>query len=342
METPLYWKSELKDIDEVVEKIKKGRITTMYSAGKRPIYLIEYGKKNEFKRTANYSSACGSGDMSCYADKNREGVLPCLFLVGAIHGSEIEGTVALLNLISVLENGVDLAGNKNEDLMRLGENANLLIIPCANPDGRARFPYSSAIDMTLDEFRYYAQGTWKNGELAGWPDCKKVHPIKDSSNYLGAYYNDDGVNLMHDNFSFQMAEETKLLLKTAEDYAPDLTVLFHGCANAISEVLMPKAVHSHFKDEAYSLAEKIYGLCKNEGLKLTLSPPLYGYDEPVHSYNLVSALTNISGELCVVYESNQGLKESKNKISYDEMYKQHIIFLSAADEYVKNKIRKKF
>ena len=339
MVIPEFWKSELSEIDEVVLSVKKGKVTTVKSAGGRPIYLIEYGKRNEFKRQANYSSACGAGNLKSYADKTGEDVRPTVFLVGAIHGGEVEGTCALLNLISMLETGKDLSGKENITFSKTADEVNFLIIPCANPDGRARFPKKSAVGMTTDEFRYYAQGTWKNGLLAGWPDCKKVHPIKNAADYLGAYYNDDGVNMMHDNFSFLMAEETKLLLEIADRFAPDITVLLHGCAGARSELLMPKAVHKHFKDEAYRFSKELTERCAEKDISLTLSAPLYGDDEPIHSYNLVSAITNTCGELCTVYECNQGLEDSIHKISYEAMYKQHLILFELACEYAKNKLK---
>lgn len=339
MVIPEFWKSELSEIDEVVLSVKKGKVTTVKSAGGRPIHFIEYGKRNKFERQANYSSACGAGNLKSYADKTGENIRPTVFLVGAIHGAEVEGTCALLNLISVIETGKDLSGKENSTFSKITDEVNLLIIPCANPDGRARFPKKSAIGMTIDEFRYYAQGTWKNGLLAGWPDCKKVHPIKNAADYLGAYYNDDGINMMHDNFSFLMSEETKFLLKIADSFVPDITILLHGCAGARSELLMPKAVHKYFKDEAYTFSKELVERCKKQGMSLTLSTPLYGDDEPVHSYNLVSAITNICGELCSTYECNQGLEDSKHKISYEDMYKQHMILFELACEYAKNKLK---
>jgi len=339
MVIPEFWKSELSEIDDVVSSVKKGKVTTITSAGGRYIYLIEYGKRNEFKRQANYSSACGAGDMKCYANKSADDIRPTVFLVGAIHGAEVEGTAALLNLISVIETGKDLAGEENSELCAFAENTNFLIIPCANPDGRARFPYKSAIGMSTEKFRYYAQGTWKDGTLCNWPDCKKVHPIKDAADFLGAYYNDDGINMMHDNFSFPMAEETRFLLQIADSYVPDITILLHGCAGAKSEMLMPKAVHKHFKDEAYSFSKELTGRCEKQGISLTLSSPLYGDDEPIHSYNLVSAITNICGELCTTYECNQGLEDSKHKISYEDMYKQHMILFELACEYAKDRLK---
>jgi len=37
------------------------------SAGKRPVYLVTYGKKPDMKSRANYNSACGGTDPASYA-----------------------------------------------------------------------------------------------------------------------------------------------------------------------------------------------------------------------------------------------------------------------------------
>ena len=49
--------------------------------------------------------------------------------------------------------------------------------------------------------------------------------------YLGAYFNDDGINMMHDDFFSPMAEETKAILDIARTEAPDMTVSLHSHEN---------------------------------------------------------------------------------------------------------------
>ena len=70
MKLPDFWKNNLKDIDDIVASVKKGRVKTTYSAGGRAIYLVEYGTANDYSyRTANFNSAAGAHDITCYADK---------------------------------------------------------------------------------------------------------------------------------------------------------------------------------------------------------------------------------------------------------------------------------
>ena len=176
---PNYWKTSLSDIEETLKLIQKGKIVKQSSsAGKRPIYLISYGTDNSLNRTANLSSALGAGEKNCYADKSSPDYRPTILLAGCIHGGEFEGVAALLNLIKLIETGKDYNEEGNEFLKTACKNTNILIIPCLNPDGRSRIDFSTMVGKTFDELRYYNQGTWKDGSSCGYPECKKIHPIK--------------------------------------------------------------------------------------------------------------------------------------------------------------------
>ena len=112
---PVYWHSSVKQVNEDISKVKKGKVHTLLpSAGGRPVYMLEYGKNTLPESRATLSSACGAHDYRCYADKTQDDYIPTVFLTGCMHGGEFEGTVALMNLISLLESGVDLAGSKND------------------------------------------------------------------------------------------------------------------------------------------------------------------------------------------------------------------------------------
>jgi len=100
--------------------------------------MVRYGRKNDLRRTANYSSAMGGLNYKAYADKENEDYVPTVAIIGAEHGGELEGTVAINNLIKNIETGTDYAGNENRELMEALEGVNLLLIPCVNMDGRAR------------------------------------------------------------------------------------------------------------------------------------------------------------------------------------------------------------
>lgn len=332
---PGFWHTELSDIDEAVKTVKKGRVASFKSAGGRDIYRIEYGEKNNFSRMANLSSAAGSGDVKCYADKSDPAVRPTLFLVGAMHGAEFEGTSAILNLIRIIETGTDYAGRKFNEFDGLTEKINLVLIPCINPDGRERVPFKTVSGMSFEEFRYWAQGTWSDGSLAGWPECKKIHPILNHAGFLGAYYNDDGVNLMHDDFFAPMAKETEILLSTADEFTPDATVLLHGGTNAPNMLLSPECVPFYFKQEVQNIALDLQRRCFENGLRGSYVKPLDLSDGgEVVKMNAVTAVTLKCGELCVTYETNQGLAYGSLILDYEEIYRHHMLLFAQMADYI--------
>ena len=103
-----------------------------------------------------------------YADTTGSDYIPTVFLAGCIHGGEFEGTVALMNLISLLETGVDLAGKSNDKILELANKLHIVIMPMCNPDGRSRVPFDNFVGHSFRDLRYYGQGTWKDGELCGF------------------------------------------------------------------------------------------------------------------------------------------------------------------------------
>ncbi|RAV21573.1 M14 family zinc carboxypeptidase [Paenibacillus contaminans] len=322
-----YWKSRLTDIEAGMSSVKKGKVRMLAtSAGGRTIPVAEYGVKEDFGRKANYSSACGAGNPKHYASKG-EKAKPVLLIVGGIHGGELEGIVAVLNLIHLLETGTDYRGERHDYLFDNAERFRLLLIPCMNPDGRARLPIDSLIDVPYEKFVYYMQGTWKDGSLCSWPDCKAVHPIKNDSDYLGSYFNDDGVNLMHDNFFAPMAQETAALLGLADGEAPDFTVLLHGGANNhihFCEVHhVPKFVmlkHQAF-NHSLGLAYAKQGLPFTERNQVVVDQG--EYRSP--SFNLTTALHHVCGGMSMTFESNMGLAAPGTKLTADEILDSHFM-----------------
>lgn len=336
---PEYWKGTLEDIEETVKNVKLSTVEEFLSAGERKIYRLFYGEKNKFNRTANYSSAAGARNINCYADKSYKNYRPTVFYVGGIHGFEFEGTVALLNLINIIETGKDYAGNSYPKLSKMIDKVNLCIIPCANPDGRERVPFASAEGINLEEFRYYAQGTWADGSLCDWPKCKTIHPMRgEKVGHLGAYYNDDGINLMHDLFPFPVAGETKLLFDTVDEYVPDMTVLLHGGANSNTTILPPAAVHLSYIEETERFSQQLAKRLECEGLQMDVCKAEQVIaDKRIPNYNLASALTNTCGEPCITYETNQGLNFSGTKLTLDEIYVHHMLLFEELCRFISEK-----
>jgi len=174
MNSPVYWKTSLEDVDQIYASAIKAteKRVLCYSAGGRPVYMLAYGQEKKKHGKANYSAALGAHDRTCYDDPSNTHAT--VVLIGAVHGGETEGVAALTNLISLLETGVDLAGNPNDSLLKLAQKVRLVIVPIANPDGRARHKWDSCLGLTTAEHFYWGQGTWKDGSPRVWPSCKRV------------------------------------------------------------------------------------------------------------------------------------------------------------------------
>ena len=305
---PAYWKTKLEDVESLMKTVKKGTAKVVAkSPGGRDVWLVEYGEKQDFNRTANYSSACGAKHPKFYADK--VGKKPVIFIIGAEHGSEMEGVAGITNLIQMIETGKDFKGETNPYLAECINHCRLLIIPIACPDGRARFPYESLVGVKYLDFRHYGQGRWKhNGELCMYPGCKEVHPIKEASSVLGAYFNDNGYNLVHDNFFGTMQPENRAIFDIADAEAPDYTLHLHGGGNVQNEIDHANYLPMYLRELVQDLKLKAKAEATKHGLPMLLNK-IRTKDAvfPPETFNIMSALHYACGTASILYESNQGL-----------------------------------
>ena len=328
---PEYWQTDLSVVSAWAERARKASVRRLTdSAGGRPVWLFAYGEKEELHPSANYSSACGAHDVTCYLDRKRK--KPVVLLVGAVHGQETEGTAALLNLISLLETGADLAGRPNSAMLEAAARVRLLIIPVMNPDGRARVKPAAMIGCTLGELRYWGQGTWLDGSPCCWPDCKKVHPIREAVAFLGGYFNDDGVNLMHDQFFHPMARETAALLELAEEEFVDCALQLHGGSNSVNDLLVTSYVPLETSEAIRQLAVRCDAAARKEGLYFTIRDlPGRESGSTPPSFDLASALHHVCGAVSATFESNECIcDEPGPKQTYEEILRGHMILFEQA------------
>ena len=329
---PIYWRSTIEDLDEALKLVKRGVVTRAgESAGKRPIYRVEYGKSNIKLGRANLSSALGAHDVRFYADKTGEDYVPTLFLSGSVPGGEFEGTMAILNLIKIMETGTDYAGCEHPELLSLMEKIHLVLIPIANPDGRSRIPHRSVVGMTFDEFRYYDQGTWKGGELCGWPGCKSIHPIKEECEFLGGYFNDDGVNMMHEDFFGEISNESKILIDVCRKEVPDLSIQLHGGTNCICTLLPNEYGSQENLERCMKLSNAVKVTLEENGIPYKVS----GVGVISSAFGLKGAMHHVCGEPVLTFESNQGLLDCGAACyTYDEIYRSHMLLFEESAKYV--------
>jgi len=173
----------------------------------------------------------------------------------------------------------------------------------------------------------YGQGTRTDGTSWGWPGAKSLHPMKGNVALLGAYFNDDGINMMHDDFFAPMAEETKAIMDIARTEVPDMTVSLHSHENK-PRILQASYVPWFMKERIDELIRQLNQRYKKEGIPWYPSDWLGGpskEDEefpPRNSFNLISALHQVSGTMAFTFECSHGCVPKSNPkpfVSYDDI-----------------------
>jgi hypothetical protein len=308
---PDFYRSTLSDLEAELANVQTGQkelIAT--SPGGLPVYAVFYGEKAESASVANYNSAVAARKLSAYAKKDSS-TRPVVFFLGPVHGQEVEGLVGLINLIHIAETGKDYRGREWEELKSKMDRCRIIIVPCGNPDGRLRCPYDSFLGLPTPIMTKYGQGTSLDGSSWGWPGAKSVHPMKGDVGILGAYFNDDGINLMHDDFFAPMAEETSAIMNLARSEAPDMTVSLHSHENR-PRILQASYEPWFMKLRIDSLIRQLNQSYLDQGLPGVPSDWLGGpevEDEtapPKASFNLISALHHVSGTMAFTFECSHG------------------------------------
>ncbi|PYV42878.1 MAG: hypothetical protein DMG06_12615 [Acidobacteria bacterium] len=300
---PSFWKNRLPDVDRAMKQAKKGHVQLLAkSAGQRDIYLVTYGQKDNLVSTANYNSACGGNDPASYRRKDGK-QKPVVFLLGPVHGQEIEGVVGLMNLLAVAETGLDLYGRDWPDLAANLARCRLLIVPVGNPDGRARCSVDSWVGADPHVHERIGMGTQADGTNYVWPMVKRFHPMQGARvGQLGSYFNDHGMNLMHDDWFEPMAAETGAYL---------FIVLLHS-HNSRPSVEPTAYVPRTVKETIRTFANRLYARYRAAALPARDSGPETEEDGatfPPPSFNLASALHHVCGSVAFVHECPSGVKE---------------------------------
>src|SRR5262249_13562231 len=236
---------------------------------------------------------------------------PVVLLLGPVHGGELEGIVGLVNLLEVAETGKDLRGRPWKELAENFAKCRVLIVPSGNPDGRARCQYDSWVGEELSTAERMEMGVRPDGKNYRWPGVKRVHPMRPGDyRTLGCYFNDAGVNLMHDEWFDPMAAETRAYLKLARAEAPDFIVSLHSHASHPSvepTAYVPQSIKRTIKD----FADGVYRRYAAAGLphrKAGPEPREDGVRFPPPSFNLCSALHHVCGAAAFVYECSLGVR----------------------------------
>ena len=324
---PEFFASTLPSMDREVDRVEQGEVSIIAnSPGGYPVYAVYYGNKENFDSRANYNSAVAARDPHYYAKKDSSN-RPVVYFLGPVHGQEVEGIAGLLNLIRVAETGKDKRGKEWPALKKKIEQCRIIIVPCGNPDGRKRCPYDSFVGIPVEIMTKYGQGTREDGTSWGWPQAKSLHPMKGNVGILGAYFNDEGINMMHDDWFAPMAAETGAILQIARSEAPDMTVSLH------SHHQKPRILPAHYvpwfmKMRVDSLTRLVNLRYAEEGLPSIpdewISAP--GVEDenypPQTSFNLISAMHHVSGTMAFTFECSHGTmteNDAEPMVSYDDI-----------------------
>ncbi len=308
---PEFWVGDVNGLADRFERLIRGTACVIaISPGGRPIHLVTYGAKEPLQQKANFNSAIGGRLPSAYMDKDTR-KKPVVFFVGPVHGHEVEALTGLVNLIEIMETGRDLRGRDQRSLQELGSQCRLLIVPAGNPDGTARFEPRSLQGMGQDDLRFWGQGTWSDDRLCGWPQVKRQHPLAgDNVGFVGCYFNDAGINPMHDEFFAPMGPEAPAILKIAREEGPDLAVSLHS-HESTPALLRPAYLPHAVQQDVRVLAERYYAMLDQHDLPHDSPPQVRAEDQEMPSaFNLTSALYHISGATSFTFECPHGLKGS--------------------------------
>lgn len=324
---PDFYGSTLSAIEQEIHYVKKGEVKTIAtSPGGLPVYAVYYGAKENFHSQANYNSAVAARAPSFYAKKESNSK-PVVFFLGPVHGQEVEGIVGLVNLIHIAETGRDHRGKEWASLRSKIDRCRIIVVPCGNPDGRKRCPYDSFVGLPVKIMTKYGQGTRLDGSSWGWPQAKSLHPMKGNVGILGAYFNDDGINMMHDDFFSPMAKETEAILDIARSEAPDMAVSLHSHHHK-ARILPANYVPWFMKQRIDSLTRQVNLRYRLENLpnipdEWISEPAMEDEEFPPHtSFNLISALHHISGSMAFTFECSHGTiteEQPEPFVTYDNI-----------------------
>jgi hypothetical protein len=320
-ELPEFWIGDVAGLPDRWEKLTHGEVTCIAkSPGGRPLHVIAYGDRERARHKANFNSAVGGRDLSAYMDKAAR-KKPVIYFVGPVHGHEVEALTGLVNLIEVMETGRDLRGKEQSGLREFGRQCRLLILPAGNPDGIARFEPRACHGMPMDQFQFWGMGTWSDDTIAVWPTSKRQHPrVGQEIGWMGCYFNDKGINPMHDEFFAPMGPEAPAILRVAIAEGPDLAVSLHSHGSK-PVVLRPAYVPLETQAEIRKLAERFNALVEDRELPHGgLFDPKPESGDPPAPFNLTSALYHASGAAAFTFECPHGIDDEKMcPVTFDEI-----------------------
>ncbi|MDA0989937.1 MAG: M14 family zinc carboxypeptidase [Verrucomicrobia bacterium] len=320
-ESPVFWPVDpLKAGPACIETFEQAtRRVIGRSVGGRDILALEYGEKEATGATTDclasaMSASIGDPDATAiypqafYGDRRRK--RPSLCIQSAIHGGELTGTAAVLNLCSVIESGCDLRGRPWPRLAALARATRLTMIPWLNIDAAVRWPLPNNADAPNALQQRCTQGVAKDGTCYRYPQAKSVFPIPPADMaFMGAYYNDNGVNLQYDFCMPRRQPETTAWMDYYLDERPDAVLILHTNAGTLfgpPEAMLPEG----FQHEISRIAGAVRQRFVRDNIPIgRLSwAGLPGFGKP--AINQINAVYHVCGALPLLCELPAGSRET--------------------------------
>jgi hypothetical protein len=275
-DAPAFWPAHPSQGIPFIGTLKEAGIKTIgQSAGGHAILAIEYGEKESLNTTndnlhSSLASNIAPPDPTAIFPTPFYGTVrrrkPVVVLQGAIHGDEITGTAASLNLCQIIETGSDLRGRAWPELREMARVARVCLIPWLNMDGALRSPvaHKSGLDSAVSAA--ILAGVKKDGAPLKYPQFKAVYPIPPGDMaFMGTYFNDAGANLQYDFCMPRRQPETTAWMDYYLSERPDGVVIWHGNAGSLigppgyylppghqlEEARIAGAVHARLLREGY-------------------------------------------------------------------------------------------
>jgi hypothetical protein len=314
---PEYWITSNKKVsDYLAANARLGNVfVTGRSAGGRDIIGYEYGKKEELTVSSNFSSAFAAGKPEAFIQPDaREKTV--LMIYSTLHGAEFQGCAALINLINIIEHGCDLRGKEWPEISGLLPKYRLVLVPIAQPDGRERVAAETMVGKTLEECRYHCTGVWKDNTRIAYPELKLSNPLPmDKVGFLGGYFNDNAVNIQHDDFFGEMQPETKSLINLVWQEIPDCVLSCHSCPAGGGFSYPDGYVSESCRSLQLQIATIIINILMGAGIVMPNEEGKYFY--------LQDALHLVSGALPLLFEFPHGAQNAP--CNHDEIIDRGLI-----------------
>ena len=304
MGAPESYLTNYEKVCNVLQTLKIGSVAEITrSAGGRPIHAVSYGEFESIDRRANLSSALSINAPEAFFGPGRD--KPVLLIISAVHAAELESVAGVMNLIALMESGRDLDGMEWPQLSKYASQLRLVIVPVANPDGRARIPSDDPVSWTEQEMERYRHGLDADGNPIDWmPGCFVPHPqTPEPGAVLGGYFNDAGVNPSHAPFlDRSIAPEAHALIDLAYNETADCVLDLHSCGAGPFFI----AGHRFISSEMAARQSYFDGAWRTRMRSRSLPAPSWSTRSKRQSMGMEEYIFHKTGALPLLFEGGSG------------------------------------